>query len=91
MPRGDGKGPCGIGPGSGRRNGVCVDSGYTDLSIVIVRLVIAHWRLIAGVLLAFAAPVLKNRIVSLLKDQDELPVITVVKESSKRLIDAGKK
>jgi hypothetical protein len=91
MPRGDGTGPCGNGAGSGRRNGLCLESGYSDLSIVVVRLVIAHWRLIAGVLLAFAAPVLKKRLVSLLKDQDELPVITVVKESSRRLIDAGKK
>ena len=91
MPRGDGKGPCGNGAGSGRRNGFCPESGYSDLSIVVVRLVLAHWRLIVGVLLALAAPILKNRFVSLLKDQDELPVITVVKESSKRLIDAGKK
>jgi len=91
MPRGDGKGPCGIGAGSGRRNGPCFDPVNDDLLIQIIGLILANWRIIAGVLLAFAAPVLKNRLVSLLKDQDELPVITVVKENSRRLFDAGKK
>ncbi len=91
MPCGDGTGPCGNGVGSGRRNGSCFDPVNDDLSIQFIRLVLANWRIIVGVLLAFAAPALKNRLISLLKSSDDVPLITVVKENSRRLIDAGKK
>lgn len=91
MPCGDGTGPCGNGVGSGRRNGSCFDPVNGDLSIQFIRLVLANWQIIVSVLLAFAAPALKNRLISLLKSSDDVPLITVVKENSTRLIDAGKK
>ncbi|NCB40264.1 MAG: hypothetical protein EOM80_16005 [Erysipelotrichia bacterium] len=78
MPRGDGTGPCGLGAGSGRGVGSCSGTAKDDLSVVVIRFILANWRPILGFLLTTLLPVVAKKY-QLLKASktDDIPLLTV--------------
>lgn len=80
MPRYDGTGPHGLGAGSGLGAGQCGGIAKDDLSMVIIRFVLANWRPILGFILTSLLPLLAR----------QLQVLSVGKSSGLPLLTPGR-